>query len=262
MKLNYVKTLINETNYSLEEFKTLDMQREIYPKHVANLVKDFQEVGCCLSPLTVILTSVYDKKPTLYIIDGHQRRAAALELSKLNNEPFPLNIIIFRLQDDTLDNIATYLDKTNNMRRDWIYKDYIQKNSGVGTNCDDYKFFAGVKIRLSNLSDSYLLSLLTESCSMKNFKKGQFKRLKNKELLEARICLFEQVKRQKRGTNGLPGNMGIRKFISCISNLNATEIYAFIDILKEFLIVNSFSKDEDEIEITTNQLIEQLYETI
>ena len=140
MKKNLLKTLVNVVNYTTEDFKTLPMQRVIYPYHVKNIVADFIETEICLMPLIAILTKAFDDEPTLYLADGGQRRVAGLEVLRKTGKVIPMDVVVYSLEDDTIENIALYMKKTNNIRKNWTSDDFSLNNRIVGVNKKEYDF--------------------------------------------------------------------------------------------------------------------------
>lgn len=259
MKKVLKEVLVDVTNYS--EFKPLPIQREIYPAHVKDLVKSFERTGCCFKPSILLETSVYDGVPTLYLADGTQRQRSGDEVLKKGGEPIPMDFMVYQIFPDTEENIGIYFEEINSHQKNLALKDYLPKNKAIGTNQKDYEYYNQQR-EILNIKDGYLIRILSDSCSVDEFKNGKFKTSRDKKLLKTRVKLFREIPRQKKtGTYGLPKGNGYRKFLSCILLLDAPKLELFIDILKEYLPDNPFNNDEEDIKNTVDALLEKLYVT-
>lgn len=136
--VEFIPQTMDYMNYEITEL----CNRKISNSHVKNLEKSFNEYGTAAANITIVETNVTGKK-TRIKADGQHTCIAAQRLN------LPLNVIVVKLKEDTLLNLAKYVAKLNNTSKNWTSKNYLDIYSN--NKVDNFEFFK-TKMKETGLS--------------------------------------------------------------------------------------------------------------
>jgi len=265
VKVRVIESGIITTNYGIDVFQNLPINRELKPANINKLVKAFRIVEPCgVSVLTVIRTGAWNNgTKTDYLCDGHNRRAAALKYAKEFGSPVRLTFNIIEIDgEDTIENIYAVLQTINVNLGTWSPKDYTTTLSKLN---EDYKEFSRLSLEYKGfkLGESTMLEILAlGTCTMKQYKEKQFK-IVNKEKSYAILHLISEIgfnEPRKQIFDKLPHTHIKRALFKQLAIMETTQINEAVSKIQEWLENNTFSYQEqtfrEELESIFNPKVE------
>lgn len=155
------KNFYESTNYEL--FRFFDFNRGVNKTHVKKLKGSITERGFC-GVILVILTAIFDKLPTYYILDGQHRFTAAKELGV----PFSFELIGV---DSPLE-LAKYMADVNNSSQAWGTNQFLKIWSDM--RIKEYSKLLKVE-KETKIQITPLVKIYTGKTKMDEFRKGNMK---------------------------------------------------------------------------------------
>lgn len=248
VKVTVIET-VTTSDYGDDVFKSLPINRELKRPNILKLIRAFQKVHPNgVSVLTVIRTSAWDGTPVDYLCDGHHRRAAALEFSKLIGKEVKLTFNIIEIDGkDTVANVGSVLQTINVNLGTWSPKDFTHHNATLGMK--DYQTLSDMCIKY-NMGESTMLSILgLGQYSMADYKNKEFKitdRAKAFAILEViKKIGFNNPKLKK--IDAFPHNYVKRTLIKKLITLDLPEFETVVPKIKNWIKENEKFSYEEQV---------------